>query len=616
MEKPLTLPSPRGEGFPPAAVVLMILGSFGTGECTETTFQTPAHARIPSPRGEGRVRGVAFFFALFAAALTILQRSAVGASAPDYSAVQRLFTEHCLDCHSSQEPEAKLVLESFESLMKGGENGPALVPSQSSNSLLIQMVEGKVERGGKQKIMPPGKRAKLTPDEIGVIRAWIDGGAHSSSSPAALASAPAIPKIKPRVAPRQSIHAAAFAKTLGVIALGRDGNIDLVSAGTHHVRSTIAVDSGSVNSLAFSTDGKFLFGAGGEPGLFGRAWQWRVSDWTLVRAYIGHKDALYALALSPDGKVLATGGYDQKIKLWDTQSGAELKSLSGHTGAIFALSFRPDGQLLASGSADRTVKLWDVASGQRRDTLSQSLKEINAVAFSADGQRLYAAGGDNRVRVWSISEKAAETTNPFLDARFAHEGAILALAFSPDGKLLATSGTDRAIKLWDTTNLTERIALELQPDWSPALTFVSGGGGAESALLAGRIDGTFKLYDSASGQPLAPPKPELSRIQPRGIERGTSGRFVLTGTQLAEATEVLFSKPGLSAVLEPSSDADAKSRAVQITVAGEVPPGPCDVRVHSPPGRAASARCTSTIFGNSTPRTKPILHRPGLATCR
>src|SRR4030095_15451247 len=137
--------------------------------------------------------------------------------------------------------------------------------------------------------------------------------------------------------------------------------------------------------------------------------------------------SLYCARLSPGGRVLATGGYDNSIKLWDVAGGKELRTLDGHNGAVFELAFRPDGKVLASASGDRTVKLWDVASGERLDTLKESQKELYALAFSPDGTRLAAAGVDNRIRVWQITPNAKEGTNPLLASIFAHETPILRL---------------------------------------------------------------------------------------------------------------------------------------------------------------------------------------------
>src|SRR5688572_16613890 len=111
--------------------------------------------------------------ALFLISVSVA-RAADAKAANDYAAVAAIFSEHCLDCHATQEPEGKLVMETFETLMKGGESGAALVPGKSADSLLVKMIEGRIERDGKKRIMPPGKRKKLQPEEIAVIRSWID----------------------------------------------------------------------------------------------------------------------------------------------------------------------------------------------------------------------------------------------------------------------------------------------------------------------------------------------------------------------------------------------------------------------------------------------------------
>src|SRR5262249_45632960 len=165
---------------------------------------------------------------------------------------------------------------------------------------------------------------------------------------------------------------------------------------------------------------------------------------------------------------------------------------SAHNGAIFDLAFRPDGKILASASADRTIKLWEVATGKRVETLSQPLKEQYAVAWSPDGRHLAAAGVDNRIRIWEISESAAETTNPLLLAKFAHEGAILNLVYSPDGKTLLSSAEDRTLKIWDAKDVAERRRFDTQPDVTPAVAFVEG----NNIFAVGRLDGSLEFYDA------------------------------------------------------------------------------------------------------------------------
>ena len=503
-------------------------------------------------------------------------------AAPDYSEVDSIFSKHCLDCHEAKEPEGKLVLESFDTLMKGGESGASIVRGKSAESLLVKMIDGGVERDGKKVIMPPGKRKKLTSEEIAAIKQWIDAGALKPEvvRPKELV----LPKITPKVAPRKPINAVAYAAR--VIAIARYGEVELMSFETRLPLRTLSGHRGNVNALAFAAEGKYLFAAAGENGLFGEVRQWNVADGKLVRAFEGHRDALFSVAVSPDGKTLATGSYDQKIKLWNIESGEEVRTLSGHNGCVFDLAFRPDGKLLASASADRTVKLWDVASGERRDTLSQSLKELHTVAFSPDGKRLAAGGVDNRIRVWEISESAAETTNPLLYSRFAHEGAILNLAFSADGKILVSSADDRTVKLWDAAEFKERALLDKQPDWPQALAFLSG----SKTFLVGRLDGTMEFYDTTSAKVALPAKPELVRAEPRGIQRGLETRIKLVGSNLLALKEIKLHNAKLTGSLLNDPAPKAQEVWVSLKAARDLTRGPYDVSVVGAGGESGTIK--------------------------
>jgi len=544
---------------------------------------------------------------LFIPLVILFCEVASAAQAPatnDYAAVDAIFSKYCLDCHAAQDPEAKLVLESFDALMKGSENGPVVTPGNIDKSVLVSMVEGTAVKDGKKIIMPPGKkRAKLQASEIAVIKAWIMAGAHPPAMAKAIVTELDVPKIPIKGEPRNPINALAHVPGTNLIAVGRYREVELRSDQTGELKRTLSGHHGNVNALAFSPDGKQLFAGSGENVLFGEIKKWNVEDGTLVRTFLGHKDTVYAVAVSPNGKILASGSYDQKIKLWDIATGRELKTLSGHNGCVFGLAFRPDGKILASASGDHTVKLWDVATGTRRDTLSQPLKDVYAVAFSPDGSKLMAAGVDNRIRIWQISPNAAETTDPLLDAKFAAEGAILRLVFSPDGKMLLSSADDRTVRLWDAVTMKELVLLEKQPDWPAGLDFTHD----SKSIAVGRLDGTLGFYDLAGKnlvvataprrkskkmKAVKPPsdKPEIARLQPRGMQRGTELTVKVIGVNLLGLTAVKSSNPKLSVTLTNEAMGTETEIWLKIKATADLPRGEYNISLTNEKGEGSPAK--------------------------
>lgn len=422
---------------------------------------------------------------------------AAKATAPDYGRdVAPVFRKYCLGCHNSQEAQGGLVLESHSQALHGGEHGSIVVAGNPEKSRLILVLEKRIEPS-----MPPDGNKGPSADEIAILKAWIQAGARGPTTAESIVEI-ATPKIEPIGKARNPIAALAYSPDGRWLAAARYGCIEILAAPrpsleTHRKTASekpalvkrLTGISGNVNGVGFSADGAWLFAAAGEPGLFGELTLWNTADWTRRRTLRGHRDALLAAALAPDGKLVATASYDQTIRLWDVDTGKELRLLKGHNGPIFDVAFDPSGRLLASASGDRTVKLWDATTGERLDTFSQPTKDQYAVVFTPDGQRVIAGGVDSRIRVWRLSPTAKEGTNELVESLFAHDGPIVRLAISRDGRRIASSSEDRTIKIWDAVRFSQVDKLANQSDWSTALAISPD----NRTLAAGRMDGSLSL---------------------------------------------------------------------------------------------------------------------------
>ncbi len=497
---------------------------------------------------------------------TALMAVADADEGPDFAKdVAPILTKYCTGCHNDTDREGKLSLQSYEAILKGGTKGGVITPGQAELSRLIRVLTGAAKP-----VMPPEGEEAPKAAELELLKNWIAAGAKGPSG-AAAETALVTPKVKLLAKPKLSVNAVALAPDGKLLAIARDNQVELQQMpGRTSFRSLSGIP-GSVNEVAFSSDGRFLIAAAGEPGLFGEARIYALTDngrRSVPTTFRGHKDSLYCARLSPDGKVLATGGYDNTIKLWDAASGKELRTLDGHNGAVFELAFRSDGKLLASASGDRTVKLWDVARGERLDTLKESQKELYALAFSPDGTRLAAAGVDNRIRVWQISAEAKEGMNPLLVSKFAHETPFLRLAWSADGKTLASAGEDRLVKIWNADSMTIRQTLEKQPDWASGLA-ISGDG---RTLVVGRVDGSIGVYS------IAPPAVESSETLVPLVEVPPEVDY---GAQ--PAVDAL---PKVAEIEPNDAPAEAAAIGTPGRATGTIMPSPADLRsAPSPEGR-------------------------------
>ena len=295
----------------------------------------------------------------------------------------------------------------------------------------------------------------------------------------------------------------------------------------------------------------------------------------------GHKDCIYSVAWSPDGRLIASGSYDKMVKLWDASTGKELRNLQDHIDAVFAVAFSPDGKRLASASQDRTVKIWDVATGKRLYTLSDAADGLTSLAYSPSGDR---AGG-GRLRQNDLYLGLADDDGHLLQSLIADQDSLLAAGLvarwqdnchrvlrrvdsipghqaRPEGchrsatrlgrstgneprrKMACCGPLQRTLSLYDAGTTRSRDHDAVFDALEPARSTKRRRQQADESTICRIVSGTSCVFSAlglalcvapARREPMIPPT--VAKISPAGMKRGTTVTFTIEGRNLSGATE-------------------------------------------------------------------------------
>jgi RNA polymerase sigma factor (sigma-70 family) len=241
-----------------------------------------------------------------------------------------------------------------------------------------------------------------------------------------------------------------------------------------------------------------------------------------VSRFEGHTDGVMAVAFSPDGKRVLSGGVcygdgDPTARLWDVVTGKELQKLEGHTVGVYALGFLPGGKKAVSGGGEGTIRIWDLEGGKELKRYEGHEGTVYGLDVSGDGKLLLTGGEDKTVRLWDL-ETGKEVR------RFeGHTDKVRAVAFSPDGKQAVSGGlfSDPTVRVWEVESGRElsRYLIETPGgDGDDALKF-GGFGGLRTArdvwksgvasvafspdgklVLAGGMDNVLHVFELSTGK--------------------------------------------------------------------------------------------------------------------
>ena len=408
-----------------------------------------------------------------------------------------ILKNNCLACHNKTTAKARLILETPQAMLKGGDSGPAIVPKRGHASLLLKAASHQLE----DTVMPPPQNkvlaSDLSPEELGLIKLWIDQGAKGSASIARPIEWQPLPQgLNPiyavAITPDGQFAACARANQIFIYHLpsqqlvGRLTDPHLVKSGLYN--KTGVAHRAIVDALAFSSDANLL-----ASGSYREVKIWRrpkeATELKLASV------AVLALALGPDGKRLATGGHDGRVKLWDLTKGKLAKILPAHQGEIHCLKFSPDGSKLCSASADKTLHVCEVPGG---NLIAQTQLDtgINAVAWLADDQ-IASGGPDKLIHIWHFDAAKRELTT--VKELQGHEQTVTALDVVPPAREQLISGSsDGLLRLWDVE--TGKVIREMKHGGPVTAIAVRGDARRFASAGAGKM---AKLWDASDGRQIA-----------------------------------------------------------------------------------------------------------------
>jgi WD40 repeat protein len=427
-------------------------------------------------------------------------RAAAGEADSNNAEAMRLLKSNCFSCHNDQKKKGGLVMTSRDALLHGGDDGKVVVEGAPEESPLLDSL---AKAGDPH--MPPKKQ--LSPAQIATLNAWIKGGAKWNA--AALVNPPSALRavaLAPLPAAYHPVLALALSPDATRLAVGCGNEVAIynVTAANPSIVARTSAHPDPVQSMAWSPDGKTL-----ATGAYRRVVLWnmeslengeslapgrqmtsgltdritavrflpdgsqlviadgriaesgtvRIADLasgSVIASWPAHADTIFDLAVSGDGKILATAGGDKLVKMWDMATHKETARFEGHVAQVLTLAFDANASRLVSGGIDQQIKVWDVKTHERTNTLGTHTTAINAVAWAAAQNAVVAvteAGSAFRYTeiqaATGVAATEARAEAPKEQALETVDSALYCVAASANGERIFAGSHDGRVFAWN-----------------------------------------------------------------------------------------------------------------------------------------------------------------------